>query len=57
MSIPNVGPEYVSGDVSNGRVILTRDDGTTEYAPIISFLGDISQLVTGTYEINFAGGS
>lgn len=58
MGIPNLGPKYVSGDVSTGRVVLTRDDGSTDNALLIMFMGTITDVTgDGVFDINFPGGS
>lgn len=58
MAIPNLGPKYVSGDTSSGRVLLYRDDGSNDYAPLIMFLGTITNVTgDGVIDINFPGGS
>ena len=58
MGIPNLGPKYVSGDVSSGRVLLYRDDGSNDYAPLIMFMGTVADVTgDGILDINFPGGS
>ena len=58
MGIPNLGPKYVSGDISSGRLLLYRDDGTNDYAPVIAFLGTVTDVTgDGILDINFPGGS
>jgi len=57
MGIPNLGPKFVSGDVSTGRVVLYRDDGSNDYAPLIMFVGTITDVTgDGALDINFPGG-
>lgn len=58
MAIPNLGPKFVSGDVSNGVVRLYRDDGTSDLPGLIMFLGTVTDVTgDGIFDINFPGGS
>jgi len=58
MGIPNLGPKFISGSVSTGRVHLLREDGTTDYAPLIMFYGTVTDVTgDGIIDINFPGGS
>jgi len=58
MSIPNLGPKFVSGSAVTGQVIMTRDDDTVGSLPIVMFLGTITDVTgDGIYDITFPGGS
>ena len=58
MAIPNLGPKYVSGDISSGRLLLYRDDGSNDYGPVIAFLGTVTDVTgDGILNIDFPGGS
>jgi hypothetical protein len=58
MGIPNLGPKFVSGSVAGGQVRLLRDDGSTDYGPLIMFYGTITDVTgDGILDINFPGGS
>ena len=58
MSIPNLGPKFVAGFATTGRIILTRDDDTTDSLPVLMFRGTITDVTgDGVYDINFPGGS
>lgn len=57
MAIPNLGPKFVSGDVSTGLVRLYRETGSYD-APLIMFLGTVTDVTgDGVLDINFPGGS
>lgn len=58
MSIPNLGYKFISGDVSTGRVVLNREDGVNVTAPLIMFLGTVTDVTgDGILNIDFPGGS
>ena len=58
MGIPNLGPTFVSGSVATGRLHLYRDDGTNDYAPVLMFLGTLTDVTAdGILDLNFPGGS
>lgn len=52
MSSDDRGPKYVSGEVVDGRVYLTREDGTTSQAPVLLLLGYLVDNGNGTYTVN-----
>jgi len=58
MAIPNLGPKFVSGDISTGLLRLYREDGTNQYGRVIAFLGTVTDVTgDGILDINFPGGS
>ena len=58
MGIPNLGPKFISGEISSGRLSLLRDDGSTDYGPLIMFYGTVTDVTgDGILDINFPGGS
>jgi hypothetical protein len=59
MGIPNLGPKFVAGSASNGRLLFYRDDGTSDYLPgFIMFMGTVTDVTgDGIINIDFPGGS
>ena len=58
MAIPNLGPKFVAGFVSSGRLRLVRDDESQDHGPMLIFLGTITNVTSdGILDINFPGGS
>lgn len=58
MGIPNLGPKFVSGNASTGRVHCYRDDGSSDYLPLVVFLGTYTDVTSdGIIDLNFPGGS
>ena len=54
MAIPNLGPKYESGLATNGHIILTRDDDSTDTTPIWMFAGvSVTDNDDGTATLTF----
>lgn len=50
----SLGPKFVSGQTERGRVILVRDDETTDETPVWMFTGvNISDNGDGTATLTF----
>ncbi len=55
MSVLRRGPKYVRGVVGSGRVVLHRDDDSTDEAPMWMFSGvSIADNGDGTATLTFA---
>jgi len=57
MSIPNLGPKFVSGSAVTGQIMVTRDDDTVDSLPLLMCLGTLTDNLDGTYDLDFPGGS
>lgn len=49
------GAKYVSGQATNGFVVLTREDGTTTTAPFLTIAGTITDNGDGTCTLTTPG--
>jgi len=49
--------QFVSGTLATGRLILTRESGSTASCGVIMCTGTITDNLDGTYDLDFPGGS
>lgn len=54
MGIPNLGPKFVSGDLSTGQLILIRDNGTTARCGVVIVTDvTLTDNADGTADLTF----